>query len=188
MAICVICPLSFGLLRLLRAQTHPLQRLQGAKKATRDQGPAEDDQTIVLDAHSALNITLFPPLLFVSALYYTDVISTLMVLLNYSAFTKKQIASGSIFENINAVSIGVMAILFRQTNIFWVAIFPAGLAVVDALTRGHVVPASSRAKSAAIILENSWNTGVVHDCPVQSAGPQGIFYPLPTTLALTETG
>src|SRR4051812_7721932 len=84
-AVCVICALSYGLLRLLRVRLNPLQQVQEGKEPASDEQTAKDDQTVVIDAHTALNIALFPPLFFFSALYYTDVISTLVVLLSYSA-------------------------------------------------------------------------------------------------------
>lgn len=142
-----------------------------------DKQPTEDDRTIILDAHSALNIALFPPLFFFSALYYTDVVSTLIVLLSYSTFIKKQTVAGSVFEWINAVYIGVVAVLFRQTNIFWVAVFPAGMAVVDVLSENHNNRASSGARNLAAVLKNSWSEGMIYDCAVQNAGYEGTCSP-----------
>jgi hypothetical protein len=91
-------------------------------------------QPFLYDVHSALNISLFPPLFFFSSLYYTDVISTLVVLLTYNLFLKiREKGSGAPWEGFTLVPCGVLALYFRQTNIFWVAVFPAGLALVNAL-------------------------------------------------------
>jgi hypothetical protein len=88
----------------------------------------------IYDVHSALNISLFPPLFFFSSLYYTDVISTLFVLVTYNLFLKfNEKGSGALWAGFILVPCGVLALCFRQTNIFWVAVFPAGLALVNAL-------------------------------------------------------
>ncbi|KAF2127264.1 glycosyltransferase family 59 protein [Dothidotthia symphoricarpi CBS 119687] len=170
-ALCIICPLSYGILRMLRTRTTPGQLGQAVNKTTTEQ-PALDDQTVVHDAHSALNIALFPPLFFFSALYYTDITSTLVVLLSYSALLKKQSPAGSVLENINTVFIGAMALLFRQTNIFWVAVFPVGLAVIDALKKSGP-PSNGPTKEGVVsALSKSWSECVIYDCSVNEAEPQ----------------
>lgn len=170
---------------MLRARTTPARSVQAENKTTTEQS-ALDDPTVVCDAHSAFNIALFPPLFFFSALYYTDITSTLVVLLSYSAFLKKQDPVGSVLENINAVSIGAMALLFRQTNIFWVAVFPAGLAVIDALKKSGPPSDSSSKENIVSALSKSWDWGVVYDCSIDNAEPQGTVDahpPLKTTIA-----
>lgn len=82
-------------------------------------------------ATTAANICLFPPLFFFSGLYYTDVLSTFVVLLAYWALTWRLYGGHS--KKHNMVSglviyvVGVIALAMRQTNIFWVGIFLAGL-------------------------------------------------------------
>ena len=122
-AICLICVLSYQIRRVLR-----LTKKFSPSKPT----PAEE-QTSLLDAHTALNIALFPPLFFFSGLYYTDVLSTLVVLASYSTYLSQRRSPNSLLSTILTINIGVLALLFRQTNIFWVAVFPAGLAVIDTL-------------------------------------------------------
>lgn len=133
----------------------------------------QSDPTLPLDAHSAFNITLFPPLFFFSALFYTDVMSTLVVLLSYSVYLNKTTVAGTLLDNAAATLVGVIALLFRQTNIFWVAIFPAGLTVFDALT--STPPQRSQKTAAMGILQDSWNNGLIHDCSVQDAELSGMF-------------
>ena len=176
-AICIICPLSYGILRLLQGSNLTNSTKQDQRetdKSSAKQSFPDDDQSSVLDAHSAFNIAMFPPLLFFSALYYTDVVSTLIVLLSYSALSKKQTPTGTVFENINAVYLGAMAVLCRQTNIFWVAVFPAGLAIIDALTPNNNVSVNPGPRTLGAALKNSWNDGVVYDCPAGTAGLEGI--------------
>ncbi|KAH7401656.1 DIE2/ALG10 family-domain-containing protein [Pyrenochaeta sp. MPI-SDFR-AT-0127] len=172
-AICLICILCYGILQLSRARNSPTQsqRKKNDDEKT-DNRPENQDSTILLDAHSALNIALFPPLFFFSALYYTDVLSTLFVLLNYSAYMKKSTIAGNIFENMNVISIGIIALLFRQTNIFWVAVFPAGLAIIDALKANGPPRDKSRAEGVTTVFQSSWREGVVYDCSVQDAEPR----------------
>ena len=62
---------------------------------------------------SSINLTFFPLLYFFNFLYYTDVGSTFMVLLMYCLHLDRR--------DWFAACIGVLAVLFRQTNIIWVA-------------------------------------------------------------------
>ncbi|KAA6411813.1 MAG: hypothetical protein FRX48_03963 [Lasallia pustulata] len=78
--------------------------------------------------HVALNICLFPPLFFFYALYYTDVLSVGFVLLAYHLFLNRQTAG--------LMVAGLSSLLFRQTNIFWVALFLGGLEVTRSIERG----------------------------------------------------
>jgi hypothetical protein len=159
-ATCLICLVSYGILRLLRTP-RPRNALVGVEGQDKEIGLS--NSTILLDANAALNIALFPPLFFFSALFYTDVMSTLVVLLSY----------GALFEALIAVLIGVVALFFRQTNIFWVAIFPAGIAVINALKAASPPPTNTTAVNFSDILWESWEDGTVHDCAVQDAGLQG---------------
>jgi alpha-1,2-glucosyltransferase len=170
-ALCLILPLSYVILRMLRTQTTGNTGAGATKSAKR----AVSDPTIILDANTALNVTLFPPLLFFSALFYTDVMSTLVVLVSYCALLNRKSPQGSAFDMMSAVIIGVIALVFRQTNIFWVAIFPAGLSVIDALKADALSANSSTAMNTSEVLQRSWEEGYVHDCCVQDAGLQGAF-------------
>jgi alpha-1,2-glucosyltransferase len=169
--LCLILPLSYVILRMLRTQTTGILGAGATKSAKR----AVSDSTIILDANTALNIALFPPLFFFSALFYTDVMSTLVVLVSYCALLNRKSPQGSAFDIMSAVIIGVIALVFRQTNIFWVAIFPAGLSVIDALKADALPAKSSMAVTVSEVLKRSWEEGYVHDCYVQDAGLPGTF-------------
>ncbi|KAK7191019.1 hypothetical protein DPSP01_007809 [Paraphaeosphaeria sporulosa] len=149
-AICLICLLSYQIRRLLR---RPLPPRRTRTEASVPQFKDDETQTSLLDAHTALNISLFPPLFFFSGLYYTDVLSTLVVLAAYSTYLSQRGTHNYLLSSLLIINIGVLALLFRQTNIFWVAVFPAGLAVVDTL------------KSYDEML----------DAPVEQAGPRHYF-------------
>ncbi|KAL5120186.1 glucosyltransferase [Pleosporales sp. CAS-2024a] len=168
-AICLIYLLSYGILRKLRKA-----QLQGPPVNMKPQGKHAgiDDSTIFSDANSALNIALFPPLFFFSALFYTDVMSTLVVLLNYSILLSKRSVSSGILMNCLEIFVAVVALFFRQTNIFWVAIFPAGLAVIDALKTNATSLTNKKAESINGIIQESWTHGVIHDIALQNADHQ----------------
>lgn len=132
-AICLICVLSYQIRQALRQPFSPHQTR--ANSSANSKGIGEGSKTFLVDAHTALNISLFPPLFFFSGLYYTDVLSTLVVLGAYFTYLSQRGTSNFFVSSLLTINIGVVALLFRQTNIFWVAVFPAGLAVVDTLRR-----------------------------------------------------
>ncbi|XP_046481620.1 dol-P-Glc:Glc(2)Man(9)GlcNAc(2)-PP-Dol alpha-1,2-glucosyltransferase isoform X1 [Neodiprion pinetum] len=88
--------------------TSSIERRQyGAKQKSHDQ---RQQWTILI---ASLNIAILPPLYFLLFLYYTDVISTNLVLLMYLFYIKRRFKTSAFA--------GVLAVLFRQTNIVWVA-------------------------------------------------------------------
>jgi alpha-1,2-glucosyltransferase len=133
------------------------------------------DPSIISDANTALNIALFPPLFFFSALFYTDVMSTLIVLLSYNVLLKGKASPGA-FSDFSTIIVGLVALCFRQTNIFWVAVFPAGLGIIDALKGSESPSTPSKARTPRDVIQKSWSSGYVHDCSVEDAGLQGISY------------
>uniref|UniRef100_A0A8D8PXV8 Dol-P-Glc:Glc(2)Man(9)GlcNAc(2)-PP-Dol alpha-1,2-glucosyltransferase n=1 Tax=Cacopsylla melanoneura TaxID=428564 RepID=A0A8D8PXV8_9HEMI len=72
---------------------------------------------------SALNISTFPVLYFFSFLYYTDVLSTSMILLMYALHlqSKHQLSA----------AMGFFSVVVRQTNIIWVFYIGAELVLTD---------------------------------------------------------
>lgn len=79
-----------------------------------------------LDRLQGFTLALFPLNYFFSFLYYTDPGSTMMVLAAYLANLHSQ-------HKISAF-LGLLAVLFRQTNIVWV-FFLAGSVVVKELLK-----------------------------------------------------
>ncbi|PNS19540.1 hypothetical protein CAC42_7384 [Sphaceloma murrayae] len=87
--------------------------------------------------HGAFNITLFPPLFFFSALYYTDIASVVSVLVFWCYFLRVyERESLSLFQEVNLVLLGLLSLTFRQTNIFWVSVFPAAILLVSSIDIG----------------------------------------------------
>ncbi|KAK7532258.1 putative glucosyltransferase [Phyllosticta citribraziliensis] len=153
-----------------------LTRLYGLLKTT-NASPTnfaynKRDVTLFTSAvHTAVNICLFPPLFFFLGLYYTDVPSTLFVLLSYHhALKTQQKKAGKTASAVVTVLIGVAALFFRQTNIFWVAVFPAGLAVVQSLKKSaHPPPEGAKEDSIFDVLRISAMNMSVYDKPVRFA-------------------
>jgi alpha-1,2-glucosyltransferase len=164
-AICIVCLLAYQILRNLCSPNLPGKN-------------TEDHPIVILNAHSALNISLFPPLFFFSAFYYTDVISTLLVLLCYSTFTKKAQSTWSTWDGVMFLLVGLLALLFRQTNIFWIAVFPSGLAVINALKKVGPTPSMPRKSSILDMLQQSWRHGTIYDFSAQEGGFQGKTFSL----------
>ena len=133
--------------------------------------------------HANLNIMLCPLLFFFSALYYTDVLSAFVVLEVYrwyiysesdkelSIYTPWKFSPGtrSTICKTSIFLLGLFALLCRQTNIFWVAVFLGGLQVVRTLV------ACTHPSSATATLKGpvSGNPNMVLDPYVQDAAIEG---------------
>ena len=139
-------------------------------------------------AHSALNIALLPPLFFFSALYYTDVASTLSVMLCFYPLicSDERASNGSavkqIWWHVRLFLLGLVSLTFRQTNIFWVAVFPAAAVMLRELDQGHeLVKESMYNKSKGFgdtmsnVARTSWKMDILYDPPVRDASVEGMF-------------
>ncbi|KAF7945157.1 hypothetical protein EAE96_009936 [Botrytis aclada] len=95
--------------------------------------------------HTAANIALFPPLFFFSGLYYTDVLSTCVVLYLYKQFLEQ--AESKVHKSWKNGAwfylCGVLALCMRQTNIFWAAVFLGGMEAVRTMKGTHLPAAPS---------------------------------------------
>ncbi|EEQ85527.1 alpha-1,2 glucosyltransferase alg10 [Blastomyces dermatitidis ER-3] len=124
-----------------------------------------------------LNICLFPPLFFFSGLYYTDLAALLIVVEVYicdlsrnrgrdTQLRPDEEVNTLLGRNIRFLIFGLLALMFRQTNIFWVAVFLGGLHVVETLHR-----ATSDCQSTGVvrIVQGSWELHQLYDPPVIEA-------------------
>ncbi|KAL8829963.1 MAG: hypothetical protein Q9170_005950 [Blastenia crenularia] len=109
--------------------------------------------------HAILNICLFPPLFFFYGLYYTDVWSVLAVL------TTIQFRQRRWWRLM--VAAGIASFFFRQTNIFWVAIYLGGSEIVSRLDRGS--GSGSVKPSVRTLVVTSWQHSYVYDPLVSQA-------------------
>lgn len=95
-------------------------------------------------SHTVLNICLFPPLFFFSGLYYTDILALLLVVEAYNWELKRATTKSSASRSsLIFIGFGLLALVFRQTNIFWVSVFFGGLQVVRTLRQSSNACSSS---------------------------------------------
>ena len=99
-----------------------------------------------------LNVMLFPLFFFFSALYYTDLLSALTVMVSYIFWGLGQstVTSSILLCRIMHFLSGLVALATRQTNIFWVAIFLGGLQVVQTVHLATRSPLSPQVSGAGI--------------------------------------
>lgn len=139
---------------------------------------AEDGAWI---SSSIFSITLFPPLFFFSALYYTDVASTLSVLGFYNVFLYGEYNRKPLWlRGPVLVILGAVSLLFRQTNVFWVTVFPAGIVLVNQIDLGQSVVKDSMQRraegfgdSVLSVARTSYKMQVVYDLPIRDAWIEG---------------
>jgi alpha-1,2-glucosyltransferase len=117
--------------------------------------------------HTAYNIALFPPLFFFSGLFYTDVLSTCLVLRMHKFFLQRD-------RGISLYVAGILALTLRQTNIFWIAVYMGGLEVVRTLQNmpkppQKVLPEPKTWKELATSTFNSYSRGEIHDVSLKNA-------------------
>jgi alpha-1,2-glucosyltransferase len=133
-------------------------------------------------AHTALNIALFPPLFFFIALYYTDVVSTEVVLWALWFRQNETLRKMPFARALIVIFVGVVALLFRQTNVFWVGVFTTGLDVVDTLRSATASLSKTSSeqtfkkpvKSLPDVISKSWTGQAVYDVPVHEACFEGM--------------
>jgi alpha-1,2-glucosyltransferase len=115
--------------------------------------------------HTVINLSLFPLLFFFSGLHYTDVCSVSLVLGAYRYHLRylRESSARVTTDAVMLVLLGLCALLMRQTNVFWVAVFPAGIHAV------HL------AKRMAQPDSDSQHETMIHDARVERAGLQGMM-------------
>ncbi|KAI9839314.1 MAG: hypothetical protein M1819_003309 [Sarea resinae] len=184
----------------LRTLFRLLKKQRQRQKTGRDSSPEEKEEDTepslsLYDFHSILNICLFPALFFFSALFYTDVLSAYFVLRTYSCHLRipppplssdedededeeeQPLSIASLRKSWSAIApqvwliwSGIQALLFRQTNIFWVAIFLGGLEVVRTVKRcGERWQGASDASLRDVVVR-SWERSEIWDRGASEAG------------------
>ena len=162
----------------LIAFTAGLCRCQIELNQTPSAGSSRTKLVSAYPIHTGFNIALFPVLFFFSALYYTDVMSTLAVLAAYSNHLDRvSRPRSSALSDIRTLALGIFALFMRQTNVFWVVVYMGGLEAVHAAkTAAANLPKHRIADSTTTAiwhyLFNS-SLGDVHDPPVSTAWPDG---------------
>lgn len=128
--------------------------------------------------HTAFNIGLFPLLFFFSGLYYTDVLSTAVVIAAYlNHLSRVSRERNSILSDVLTVGLGLFALFMRQTNIFWVVVYMGGLEAVQAVKtlRPKRVDQPFMTGLFQQLTWYAWrySLGEVHDVPLHDTWPEG---------------
>ncbi|KAG4432984.1 hypothetical protein IFR05_011528 [Cadophora sp. M221] len=151
--------------------------LRNASMAFRMQSWAYAYQRISPDEiHTALNIALFPLLFFFSGLFYTDVLSTCVVLRVYRLFLERRGAYQNTSKGLIWLYLtGIVALWMRQTNIFWVAVFMGGLELVRTIDTNQTPDPSSEGtphtfKDICVFYFKRYSRGQIHDVLLKDAG------------------
>lgn len=128
-----------------------------------------------ISIHTAFNMALFPPLFFFSGLFYTDLLSTLNILVVYALFLQSEQRNNWI-----VLPASILALTMRQTNIFWVAVFLGGLEAVRTVSDKPVVKKDDYVvpgywKDRLWFELDKWSRGNVHDVSLTDAGILGTY-------------
>ncbi|MBE3041434.1 hypothetical protein IMZ48_02400 [Candidatus Bathyarchaeota archaeon] len=155
-----------------------LCRVQIEQNHAKPRSPSQAKPVSTYPIHTGLNAALFPVLFFFSALYYTDVISTLAVLAAYSNHLNRVGRSrSSAGSDILTLALGIFALFMRQTNIFWVVVYMGGLEAVHAVKSvASNLPKfriTDSVKTAVWRYFFNSSLGDVHDPPVSTVWPDG---------------
>lgn len=127
----------------------------------RNQEPNENDSKNEI-RHDVLNILLFPVLFFFYALYYTDILSVLSVMITYLCHLER-------LPSLVFIS-GLVSLSFRQTNVFWVALYLGALELERQLRK---VPSSDKCMTVMDAVKASWESGDVFDPLIDKAKFEG---------------
>ena len=119
--------------------------------------------------HNVINIGLFPLLFFFSGLYYTDVCSVSLVLGAYEYHFRSlhDVSSVRSLASAKMFVIGLYSLLMRQTNIFWAAVFLAGLHALHHVKKIKQPLANESMGSVSV-------SKAIYDPPVSEAYLEGI--------------
>lgn len=115
--------------------------------------------------HTTINVYLFPPLFFFYGLYYTDIFSAVSVLYAYRCHLARQQTS--------IASAGLLSLLFRQTNIFWVSVFLGGLEVCMRIPKGRPEIEFPSQPTFYDVIEGSWQHASAYDPLISQACFEG---------------
>ncbi|KAL0930600.1 alpha- glucosyltransferase alg10 [Colletotrichum truncatum] len=131
--------------------------------------------------HLGWNIALFPVLFFFSGLYYTDVVSTLSVLVAYYHHLHRVREEWSSFSsNLVTILLGVVTLFMRQTNVFWVVVYMGGLEAVSAVKslRPKPVDRPGFNNVSECVKYYAWrySLGDIHDPPLNTAWPDDLIF------------
>ena len=124
--------------------------------------------------HTTINIYLFPPLFFFYGLYYTDVLSVISVLYAYRCYLARQ--------HTRVMFAGLLSLLFRQTNIFWVSVFLGGLELSRSIPKGRLDIEFPKQPTFYDVCKGSWQHASAYDPLINQACFEGYYGMLVTQM------
>ncbi|XXG99460.1 hypothetical protein Hte_005799 [Hypoxylon texense] len=170
-------PCSAYYLRTFNVEVISYLALAAIRSRTRIEKPKTDEGGYSsYAAWTGINVALFPALFFFSGLYYTDVISTFVVLLAYTNHLGRfRQDTPSLSNHFYTIFLGLLALCMRQTNIFWVVVYMGGLEVVRSIKA--VRPRSVATPEFTTLSEQiefyiwRYSLGDIHDPSLNLASP-----------------
>lgn len=168
------------------------RRLIETRLAERGEGRPQPSSLSFHAVHTGMNIGLFPLLFFFSALYYTDVFSTLMVLFAFQNHLERVGPKGKPWRNdFFVILLGVASLFMRQTNVFWVVVFMGGLEAIEAAKAAPAVkpqpPSQGDLMANIKYFASRSSLGEIHDPALNQASLEGEF-PWPSLVEWFQRG
>lgn len=169
-------PCSVYYLRLFNVEIISFLALVATIAKARLEQPGKGVQYSVTALWTGINVALFPVLFFFSGLYYTDVISTFVVLLAYTNHLSRVNSNESSLANdVYTLFLGLLALCMRQTNIFWVVVYMGGLEAVHGVKALNPEPVATPSFSTLShqVGFYAWrySLGDIHDPSLNLASP-----------------
>lgn len=173
-------------LAFVALQCRRLLEARLAERASEGQQTRPPYALSVYAVHTGVNIALFPLLFFFSALYYTDVFSTLAVLVAFWNHLERvgglegaRRSWGGWKSDALVILLGIGSLLMRQTNVFWVGLFMGGLEAVHAVKSMRPPPTKPGRFDYQTLIRfylSRYSQGDVHDPPLNEAGIEGKLF------------
>lgn len=156
------------------------RRLIEARLAERDSEGQQSRPPYALSiyaVHTGVNVALFPLLFFFSGLYYTDVFSTLAVLVAFwNHLERVGLEAKGWKSDALVILLGISSLLMRQTNVFWVGLFMGGLEAVHIVKGMRPPPTKPGQFDRQTLMRfylSRYSHGDVHDPPLNEATFEG---------------
>ncbi|KAL9950008.1 hypothetical protein ACHAQF_000259 [Verticillium nonalfalfae] len=170
---------AFALFGVVFCAVYCRHHLEAQHRAISGRQPLKSVSTYSL--MTGVNISLFPVLFFFSGLYYTDVVSTLVVLVAYvNHLNRVGRPANGVLNDIYTITLGVSALSLRQTNIFWVVVYMGGLEAVHAvrLLKPKVEDQRCMFKLTEYLehFTRRSSLGDIHDLPLNLAWPHNLCF------------
>lgn len=165
--------------RLLETRSGEQASESGSQRSSQQQQQQQQQHDALSSyaLHTGVNVAFFPLLFFFSGLYYTDVLSTLVVLVAFwNTLVRMNTQATSWRSDALVVLLAVAALLMRQTNVFWVVVFLGGLEAVHAAGALRPPPTRPGAFDRPTKIKfylSRYAQGEIHDPPLDATSLDG---------------